>query len=365
MKKIEEIAMEYALPQSKYKLATERYEAVAKLLIYNGIDCKIYPQGSFSYGAITRPYKDGKDVNFDLDLIVEFPNSDEIYPMDIMKQIAKILESSPIYKGNYKMHENGFIINYSNDFSMDIIPAKEEDLKTKELIRTHSLQPLYANYSIKLPKFNSQRYSFIKNNPKGFKKWFDSINMNSVNKDYVSNYKRQLFNESLSNSFYTVDEIPDDYVVTPLQKVIILLKRNRDVYYSRRKVGTKPLSGMLCLLACKAVENKPYLSFDETLVTVLDYIIGLENNNNEESLHLEKGKWILENPTNCYDNLADNWENSTSDGKEFFLFIRKVRKDLVSRTNNESLDESVVYNSFGKQIESYKEVSNTGKSWKK
>lgn len=365
MKKIEEIAMEYALPQSKYKLAKERYEKLQSLLDESGIECRIYPQGSFSYGAITKPYKDGKDATYDIDVIVEFPNTDDSYPGELMNQIETLLKSDKYYADKVSKHENGFTINYPGDFRMDVIPAKQEDSFLKMKIREKSKEPLFTNDSIKIPKFVNERYSYLKNNPLGFKMWFKSINDLSISKEYVTSSKRELLNESFRGMYFSAEDIPNDYVVTPLQKVIILLKRCRDVYYSRTKIYNKPLSGMLCLLACNAVKNNYFLSFDETLRVVINHILSLENGKNLDSLHLDNNKWVLINPTNCFDDLADNWSDSLKDGKAFFDFIRKIKNDLIPIKINDSLNESVIHNAFGKTIDSYANVANTGKSWKR
>lgn len=365
MKKIEEIAMEYALPQRKYKLAKECYESLAELLTGNNIQCRIYPQGSFSYGAITKPYKDGKDSTFDLDVIIEFPDTDDTYAKEMMQKIEKIIKNSSFSKYQVKIHENGFTIYFENDLSMDIIPAKSENLETKIDIFNNSKEPVFTHDSIKIPKFNEQRYSFIKNNPKGYKKWFDNINRNSITADYVRNFKVSLLSETHNLFFSNIDEIPDDYVVTPLQKVIILLKRLRDVYYSRIKRKNKPLSGMLCLLACEAVKDKPYLSFNDTLTAVIDYMLSLKKGDNLNSLHLDDGKWKLINPTNCYDDLADNWQNSIIDGQVFFDFISKINLTFcIGIKNNIAINESVISSMFGRPLEDYTDVKNTGKSWK-
>lgn len=50
-----------------YKNATEKYKAVASYLQEQGLECEIFPQGSFSLGTVIRPYKQSKDAAYDLD----------------------------------------------------------------------------------------------------------------------------------------------------------------------------------------------------------------------------------------------------------------------------------------------------------
>lgn len=52
-----------------YKNATEKYEAVGTYLQNQGLECDIFPQGSFSLGTVVCPYKESKDADYDLDCI--------------------------------------------------------------------------------------------------------------------------------------------------------------------------------------------------------------------------------------------------------------------------------------------------------
>ena len=44
-----------------YKNATDKYKAVGTYLQEQGLECDIFPQGSFSLGTVVRPYRESKE----------------------------------------------------------------------------------------------------------------------------------------------------------------------------------------------------------------------------------------------------------------------------------------------------------------
>ena len=60
----------------------------------------------------------------------------------------------------------------------------------------------------------------------------------------------------------------------------------------------------------------------------------------------KNGKWVIPNPTNPEDNLADTWNDATCD--KFFRWINQARVDLIDALNaDESTFRSVMENAFG------------------
>lgn len=53
---------------SMYKNADEKYHALANYLSrHTDIALDMYPQGSFTFGTVVRPFKDDRDGSYDLD----------------------------------------------------------------------------------------------------------------------------------------------------------------------------------------------------------------------------------------------------------------------------------------------------------
>ncbi|MDU8071080.1 MAG: hypothetical protein E7J16_06985 [Gemella haemolysans] len=51
------------------KNARDKYAALSKYLDEQGLDSDFYPQGSFLIGTTIRPYRDGKEHDYDLDVL--------------------------------------------------------------------------------------------------------------------------------------------------------------------------------------------------------------------------------------------------------------------------------------------------------
>ena len=52
------------------KNAREKYKAISEYLNGHDLESDFYPQGSFLLGTVVKPYRDGKDKNYDLDILV-------------------------------------------------------------------------------------------------------------------------------------------------------------------------------------------------------------------------------------------------------------------------------------------------------
>lgn len=51
------------------KNARDKYAALSSYLDEKGLDSDFYPQGSFLIGTTIRPYRNGKDHDYDLDVL--------------------------------------------------------------------------------------------------------------------------------------------------------------------------------------------------------------------------------------------------------------------------------------------------------
>ena len=67
----EEMYQQIDITPSQYELAKSHYNAVAECLMKAGVAEDIYTQGSFSFGTVIRPYHQGKDADFDIDLVAQ------------------------------------------------------------------------------------------------------------------------------------------------------------------------------------------------------------------------------------------------------------------------------------------------------
>ena len=72
-----------------YKNAPDKYMAVGTYIQEQGLECEIFPQGSFSLGTVVRPYKESKEVDYDLDFICCLNEDKELTTARYVKNIKR------------------------------------------------------------------------------------------------------------------------------------------------------------------------------------------------------------------------------------------------------------------------------------
>lgn len=157
-------------------------------------------------------------------------------------------------------------------FTIDIVPAADETSETKSRLTQKSLAPELIGTAIAIPKHNGERnYSWLTNNPKGFRAWFDKINDPFLAASREA-YRQHLFEDNRT-LFSSVEEIPHELDRSALQRVIQLLKYHRDVFYAKLKDGDdlKPISAIInAVITQIASQHTPDCSVFELLEYVLN-----------------------------------------------------------------------------------------------
>ncbi len=353
-----------------FKNATEKYQNLAKYLQFHGLQADMYPQGSFTLGTVIRPFKKN-NMGYDLDFICQIKgNRDTINPSNLRNKIKKVLKSSDLYGGKLQIWDECFTIEYSNisgfNFSIDIVPAVDESITNKLNLLALSHHPNLLNTAIVIPKCNNQKiYRWITSNPKGYIQWFQEIN--EPFKNVIENeYRNELYHQ-YNELYSSIEEIPSDMIRTPLQRVIQILKRHRDIFYSRIENGNdiKPISAIInTLVANIAINVDPHISVFEFLNYVVNELSIYSNHMvmseiSFESIHPNNhiitktnGKWKIENPANPKDNLADKWNSDNRIPKTFFKWISKVKEQLIDslKFSNDQAFRSSIENAFGYEI---------------
>lgn len=331
-----------------YKNAVEKYENIAHYLETHGLEATIYPQGSFALGTVTRPYSKDKDRNYDLDFICQVNAiKGEISPKELRDKIKDILEGCELYGGRLTTYDECFTIEYANvggvGFSIDIVPAADESYETKQRLRAESDNPELLWTAISIPRYSQQRvYNWITNNPKGYRQWFLGINM--LYSIFSQNDYRQRLFENNRGIFNSVEEIPDELNRTSLQRVIQILKYHRDVYYSKVKYGDdiKPISAIINTVVARIASKADPSS---SPIELLEYVIGefsiyakqmtqdeldfRQKYSDRSVIRKTSGKWVIENPANPEDNLADKWNQDSRIPTTFFRWVAAVKEQLI------------------------------------
>ena len=288
-------------------------------------------------------------------------------PSGLRQKIEDALSSSGVYGGKLTVYKECFTIEYAdiNDigFSIDIVPATDEDSNNKNRLIGKSLNPELIETAIAIPKHNGERnYSWLTNNPKGFRTWFDMKNAPFLAVSRAS-YRERLFKENRA-LFSSVEEIPHELDRSALQRVIQILKYHRDVYYAKFKDGDelKPISAIINVVTTQiASQHDPNCSVFE----LLEYVLGeLNIYAQQEKLTFKEfeqiygnrtvfsrsdGKWYIANPANPEDNLADKWNQDTRIPTYFFRWVNAVKTDLIEslQQEDEQRFRAAIENGFG------------------
>lgn len=347
-----------------FKNAQSKYEALAAFLNEHGIEATIYPQGSFALGTVTRPIKKTDTPSYDLDFICQISGTKSEYtPSGLRNLIEETLRSNDIYDGKLVKWEECFTIEYADvngvSFSIDLVPAVSDSDDVKANLITKGLSPQVVDTSIAIPRQNSEKnYRWISNNPKGFKKWFDEINAPYLL--YAPKYEERGIFESVS-----VEELPNEVRRSALQRVIQILKYQRDTYYSKRSDGDdiKPISALITTMVTRIAFN--YSKKDCSVFELLEYVLNkLEmcihqtemtfeqyalQYDNSPVLSYKNGKWCVPNPADPDDNLADKWNADSKIPKVFFNWVTTIKKELIElfAQNDENQFGVFMENSFG------------------
>ncbi len=351
-----------------YRNAVEKYKVITKFLSDCGIEADMYPQGSFAFGTVVRPNAKDPSANYDLDFICQVSgNRSDFTPSELRKKIESVLTSSGVYGGKLEVYEECFTIEYADisgvGFTIDIVPAADETYENKNRLIKKSKSPELIGTAIAIPKHNGNRnYSWLTNDPKGFRTWFDEINEPFLISSRVA-YRQRLFEENRA-IYSSVEEIPNELERSALQRVIQLLKYHRDVYYAKLKDGDdlKPISAIInAVVAQIASQHTPDCSVFELLEFVLnEFNIYAQQEKltfkefsqvygNRTVFSRPDGKWYISNPANPEDNLADKWNQDGRIPMHFFRWVKVVRADLIEslQQENEQQFRTAIENGLG------------------
>jgi len=343
---LENVANQLDIPPKEYQQAVDRYTSVGEWLCdgeYDGCidDPDVYPQGSFNLGTVVRPIINGAEADYDIDLVFELKkNHYQTSPKEIKNLAGDRLKSHGRYKSMLKNEgRRCWTLQYSEEdgvgFHLDILPSIPRESPPQSISITH--------------RKGSGSYNWSSSNPRGYAQWFKQQNQVAFHEAELQQ-KRMLFDNN-SEIFSSIDEVPSQLVKTPLQRVIQILKRHRDLRFSKHhSKDAKPISMIITTLAAHLYENESttYEAL-KNIVALLDAHANLLNPGFvlEHSLasrglisRSADGKWLIPNPVDPEENFADRWhENDHERAKAFFQWVSWVRADLVDIIHSHDIDK--------------------------
>jgi len=370
---IEDLIKKMDLTPSMYKNAKEKYDALKDFFRDKDASIIFYPHGSFMLGTTVRPYKEQRERNYDLDSICLFnKRENETSPNEIRTQLKKWLESTEIYNSKLETYERCITINYADygslGFSIDIVPSAIATDDTKMQMMSEGCSLEYANTAIEVAEVNKDKIDrWISSNPQAYVKWFEEINEPFASK-YRTERKKKIF-ESNKDLYHSEEDVPEYFNKSSLQMAIQLLKRARDVYFSKlgkEKEKLKPISAIISTIVLDTAK-RGIIPYNADVVEVITIILNeLKIYSKYQELSEEKFKvlyeskvtiskkglkWEMWNPVNPKDNLVDGWNTKPECAKLFFEWISNLDKTLLEILDENNINyERTIGNILGNKI---------------
>lgn len=303
------------VPPSKYEEAKDHYQAVGDWLGAEDSELapfepQIYAQGSFALGTAVRPL--GED-EYDVDAVCLLDLTTAQVTQKQLKEMVgrRLKHPASRYKDMIDPAEGGrrcWTIQYADGskFHLDVLPCVLDDSRW---FVGMDIPPAITEHAIRLTDKSTPEYALgwpqgfsdpTRSNPKGYAAWFRDrmqVRLLEAKKAYAMEKRAE------------VEEIEDYQVRTPLQRVIQVLKRHRDVRYNGD--DDKPISIIITTLAAQAYANEADI-YD----AIVNIVPGMRN-------HIGKrnGVWWVGNPVNPLENFADKWQEHPRKAKLFFEWL--------------------------------------------
>jgi hypothetical protein len=312
---LQNICKKIQLTKTQYKLAEERYRAVADWLSkesssIRNVKIDIYPQGSLRIGTTVKPIN---QEEFDLDLVCQMHIDYTQYkPEFILSTVSNRLEENEAYKKIMTVESRCIRLNYSNDFHLDIVPACPADLNNLN------------NTGVFIPDIDKAKWRYT--DPKGYAEWFDK--------------QKALYIELVEAR--NIEQLPPDWDnerKAPLQYCIQLMKRYRDIAFENEDEKIKPKSIVISTLA--AMSYKHETSITDSLTAIFAYIVDM--------IEVANPRLIVKNPINSKEDITEAWDKNRIAYNAFCEWIQnfKIKWQKVNQSDNLYIIAPILQSLFG------------------
>lgn len=334
------------ISESDHIKAEERYKAVGNWLNRErssvaSYDPSIYPQGSFRLGTVIKPLSNEEE--YDIDLVAELNMSKTQFSQKTLKELVGGEIKAYARANNMTSPPTDgrrcWTLNYveSARFHMDILPSVPDAHAFKISLREHGVTSLWSDLSIAITDRTRDNYPLLdsdwpRSNPRGYSEWFRAKMQEQFER------RRQQIAESMKAS---VEEVPAYRVKTPLQRVVQLLKRHRDIRFAD-DLEEKPISIIITTLAAHAYQN------ETNIVDAVENIVANMPNFIED----RNGVAWVANPSNPLENFADKWEHNPRLEQNFRKWLAQVKDDLgvALKSNDFNTFKTLLEPSIGSTI---------------
>lgn len=323
----EEIGNNLDISEAQYKFAVKSYQAVGSWLaaensILAPYKPEIIPQGSFLLGTMIKPVNDNDELDVDIVCRLEGKKADWTQ-YHLKKIVGDRLKDNKTY--NEMLDEESrrcWRLNYadSSKYHMDILPSivsEGYDLIIRKAFSSIDFKD-FTKTAIRITDNQADNYyddtnpdNWNKSNPFGYAAWFQE-------RCSVSIRKSVFLSESVNPlPIYQKEKLP-------LQRVIQILKRHRDIMFDGDE--DRPISIIINTLSSKAYRK------ETEIILALTNVVNTMESFIEEKYSTEHGKWIkwVGNPINEEENFADKWPENSKKEQNFYKWMKKVKADLLA-----------------------------------
>ncbi len=346
------------------KNARDKYDALSKYLDEHGLDSDFYPQGSFLIGTTIRPYRDGKEHDYDLDVLAVLKRKKEDTDAKSVKNdVGNCIKESGIYSDKLEKEDrNCWTLKYAEvadgvGFSLDIVPSVDEDISIKSDIIYSGVSYSNAERTVAITNKESSFYDWLTSNPLGFGDWFLEISNQHLTTEMKSEQYKN-FPYDMRMVFASAEKIPVYYYRSNLQKAVQFIKRHRDIYYDRSKLsGDKPSSILISALVADSIKNASFLSVSDIISA---FILGFSN----KSISLMQDDRIL-NPVDLRENLIERYTASRLRNMDkWVLALKELMNIEDERDFQKSIHNDINTRVFSEAFET-PTIITPAKPWKK
>ncbi len=295
-----------------HDLAVSEYERIAVWLVEQRpgkATIRIYPQGSFRLGTVVRPHAELDEYDIDLVFMRDLHKT-AITQADLKAAAGEMLTAYVDAHRNEpdcpKLEERGRCWTLTYDtlgFHLDVLPTiPDHDGPTHGVLLT-----------------DRDLFHWQYSNPIGYASWFRGRETDTA--------RRKAITAAASRGGWSIDQVPEYVVRTPLQRLVQILKRQRDIHFGD-DLDNRPPSILLTTLAAQAFNGEDNLY--DALRRVLARIPQLIENRN--------GTWWVPNPAHSEENFADKWNTAPERRTAFLDWMNNLSNELESLSGQRGLD---------------------------
>lgn len=280
-----------------YEEAILKYEDIGTWLAHADSDLRehtpnIFPQGSFRLGTMVRSICPNHD--HDIDLVCRLSiGKNNVSKAELKKMIGDQLKKRADLREILSESRRAWTLEYRRQFHLDVLST------IPNVERPPS--------GILLPDKGFQLWQ--KSDPIAYAEWFyDRMRV-------IYRKKQAALAEELQAN---IEEVPYWQVRTPLQRVVQILKRHRDLYF-QKDLENRPVSIIITTLAALAYRNQP-----DIFEALIDCLKTLSN-------YIEKrgAKWWVKNPVEPDENFAERWNEYPERQEAFFKWLDQANEDFT------------------------------------